>query len=188
MKKKNIRINQYAFETKNLEGSSEDFLEKTAPLIGYIVHRFNTLEELLNEAICNLFFDDMDWLGLHVIYKRSYSDKVDLFKRLLIEDQNGLGKKMPIFENFISKLSEAGNLRNMVVHADWESAHPDGYTLCKLIINQKGIQHEYVQFTEESLENILSLINETSEMFDQYEEERQELFSYLEEATTKKKS
>jgi hypothetical protein len=179
MKKKNIPINQYAFETKNLDGPNEEFLENTAPLIGYVVHSFNTLEELLNGAICELFFDDMDWLGLHVIYKRNYSDKVDLFKRLLIEEQNGLGKKMPMFEKFISNLTEAGKLRNMVVHADWESAHDDGYTLCKLIINTKGIQHEYVQFTQESLESILKLINETSEMFDQYLEERSDMFNSL---------
>jgi hypothetical protein len=175
MEKKNIPINQYAFETKNLDGPNEEFLEKTAPLIGYIVHSFNTLEEQLNSAICELFIDDMDWLGLQVIYKRNYADKVDLFKRLLIEEQNCLGK-MSIFEKLISNLTEAGKLRNMVVHADWESAHDDGYTLCKLIINTKGIHHEYVQFTPESLESILNLINETCEMFDQYDEEKQELY------------
>jgi hypothetical protein len=173
MDKKCIPINQYSFETKNLEGPNEEFLDKTAPRIGYIVHSFNTLEELLNDAICRLFFDDADWLGLHVIYKRNYADKVDLFKRLLIAEQDCLGK-LPIFEKLISNLTEAGKLRNMVVHADWESAHDDGYTLCKLIINTKGMQHEYVQFTEESLDSILSLINETCEMFDQYDEEREE--------------
>lgn len=174
MERKYIPINQFAFETKNLDGPSQEFLEKTAPLIGYIVHSFNTLEELLNAAICELFIDDMDWIGLHVIYKRNYADKVDLFKRLLLEQQKCLGN-IPIFEKLISNLAEAGQLRNMVVHADWESAHDDGYTLCKLIINTKGIQHEYVQFTEESLENILLLINETCEMFSQYDEEIQEL-------------
>ena len=49
MKKKRIPINQYAFETKNLDGASDKFLEKTAPLIGYVVHRFNSLEELGSE-------------------------------------------------------------------------------------------------------------------------------------------
>lgn len=176
MNKKDIPINQYAFETKNLDGPNEEFLEKTASLIGYIVHSFNTLEELLNSSICELLFDDYDGIGLQVIYKRTYADKVDLFKRLLIEQQTGIGKKIPIFEKFMSNLTEAGRLRNLVVHADWESAHEDGYTLCKLKINAKGIQHEYVQFTPESLKNILILISETCEMFDQYDEEKQELY------------
>ena len=176
MKKKNIPINQYAFETKNLDGANEEFLEKTAPLIGYIVHSFNTLEELLNSSICELFIDDCDTIGLQVIYKRTYAEKVDLFKRFLIEQQTCLDKKMPIFEKLISNLTEAGRLRNQVVHADWESAHDDGYTLCKLKINTKGIQHEYVQFTPDSLNDILNLINKTCEMFDKYDEEREELF------------
>ena len=50
-RKKDIIINQYADETKNVDGPAEEFLENTAPLIGYIVHRFNTLEELLNSFI-----------------------------------------------------------------------------------------------------------------------------------------
>ncbi len=176
MKKKIIPINQYAFETKNLDGPTDEFLERTAPQIGYIVHSFNTLEELLNSSICELFFDDYDGFGLQIIYKRNYADKVDLFKRVLLEQQNALNKKMPIFEKLVSNLSKAGELRNPVVHADWESAHDDGYTLCKLKINTKGIQHEYVQFTPESLENILKLINDTCDMFDQYEEEQQEFY------------
>jgi hypothetical protein len=176
MKRKIVPINQYAFETKNLEGPADEFLERTAPLIGHIVYSFNTLEEMLNSSICELLFDDYDGFGLQVIYKRSYADKVDLFKRILLEHQNAINKKMPIFEELVSKLSEAGELRNLVVHADWESAHDDGYTLCKLKINKNGIQHEYVQFSPESLENILKLINDTYEMFDSYEEQRAELY------------
>jgi len=176
MKKRKIPISQYSFEAKNLDGPGDEFLEETAPLIGYIVHRFNTLEELLNSSICEIMFDDDDTVGLQVIYKRTYADKVDLFKRILNEHQNLLDKKMPIFEKFISNLTEAGQLRNLVVHADWESAHVNGYTLCKLKIDKKGVQHEYVQFTPESLKDILKLIDETCNMFDQYEEEMQELY------------
>jgi len=175
LNKKDIQIEQYAFETKNLDGANEKFLEKTAPLIGYIVHSFNTLEELLNSAICEILFDDSDYMGLQVIYRRSYMDKVLLFERLLIGWQSAVDDEIPIFQDIISNLKEAGNLRNIVVHADWESAHADGYTQCKLKINAKGIQHEYVQFTPKSLRDILRLINKTTKMFDRYEEKREAL-------------
>ena len=176
MKKKSIPINQYAFETKNLDGPPEEFLEKTASLIGYIVHRFNTLDDLLNSAICELLFDDCDTIGLQVIYRRTYADKVDLFKRILIEHQCQLSKKLPVFKQLISNLNKAGKLRNQVVHAEWETAHEDGYTLCKLKINRNGIQHEYVQFTPESLKSILEFIDNTCDMFDQYEEQKEEFY------------
>lgn len=176
MKKKEIPVGQYAFETKNLDGASEEFLEKTAPLIGYIVHSFNTLEELLNEAICQLINDRSDTFGLLVIYKMNYSAKVVLFKRFLIEQQTCFEKKLPIFDKLFTNLTKAGNLRNQVIHADWESAHDDGYTLCKLKINSKGIQHEYIQFSPKSLGKIQKLIDETCEMFDRYEEEQEEMY------------
>lgn len=178
MKKKDIPVGQYAFETKNLEGANEDFLEKTAPLIGYIVYSFNTLEELLNSAICELFHDDCDTTGLLVIYRMNYAAKVDLFKRFLLDQQNCLGKKIPSFDKLIENLIRAGKLRNTVVHADWESAHDDGYTLCRLKLNSKGLQHEYVQFTPQSLQDILQLIDQTCEMFDTYEHEHAELLSW----------
>jgi len=172
MEKKEIPIEQYAFETKNLEGTTETFLEETAPLIGYIVHSFNSLEESLNSAICQLFHDDSDTLGLLVIYRMNYAAKVDLFKRILNERQFGDPQKLSILEKLYANLTKAGELRNKVVHADWESAHDDGYTLCRLKINSKGIlQHEYVQFTPESLEKILQLIDETDEMLYNYNEE-----------------
>ena len=69
MKRKEITVQQYAFETKNLDGPCDKFLEQTAPLIGYIVHSFNTLEDYLNEAICNLINDRSDMHGLLIIYR-----------------------------------------------------------------------------------------------------------------------
>jgi len=177
MKKKDMPVGQYTFETKNIEGATENFLEETAPLIGYIVHSFNTLEELLNSAICELFYDSSDTKGLLVIYRMNYAAKVDLFKRFVLDEQKCLGKKMLSFDKFIGNLISAGKLRNTVVHADWESAHDDGYTLCRLKLNSKGLQHEYVQFTSQSLQSILQLIDQTCEMFDVYEEEHEELFS-----------
>ncbi len=176
MKKKYIPVGQYAFEGKNLDGPSDEFLEKTAPLIGYIVHRFNTLEDLLNAAICEWINEHSDSLGLIVIHKMNYAGKVDLLKRLVSDVQNAIGKKMPSFERLIEELSAAGRLRNAVVHAEWESAYDDGFTPCKVLMKEHGLEHEYMQFSPNDLEEVLSLIDDTSEHFDLYDEERQELF------------
>ena len=171
MKRKEITIQQYAFQTKNLDGPSDEFLEQTAPLIGFIVHSFNTLEDCLNEAICNLINDRSDMHGLLVIHKMNYASKVDLFRRFLLEMQNDCDKEIPKLDKLFENLKTAGNLRNQVVHADWESAYDDGYTRCKLKINSKGISHEYIQFTPDSLQSIIDLINDTYDMFDDYETE-----------------
>ena len=176
MKKRQVPVEQYSYETKNIMGPSQKYLDKTAPLIGYIVHSFNSLEECLNDTICDLFFDDSHALGLQAIYKRTYADKVDLFKRLIIDIQTGTDKTMPVFEELIASLIAVGQLRNMVIHADWQSAHDDGYTLCKVKMSASGLQQEYVQFTVRSLKKILSLTNKTHRLFDKYIQQLPDLY------------
>ena len=85
MKKKYTPVGEYSREGKNVEGPEDEFLEKTAPLIGYIVHRFNTLEDLLNRAICEWICERSDSLGLIVLQKMNYASKVDLLNRLVSE-------------------------------------------------------------------------------------------------------
>jgi hypothetical protein len=40
MKNRKVRIGQFIYETKNLDGPTQEFLGATAPLIGYLVHSF----------------------------------------------------------------------------------------------------------------------------------------------------
>ena len=174
IKKEKILVDQYANE--NVEEVDEKYLKNTAPLIGNIVHRFNSREALLDSYICEYFIDDNDLLGLQVIYKRKYSEKVDLFKRLYEEAQRELNKKMPTFSKLVKRLEESGKLRNMVVHTKWENINSKKYTMSKLKINKNGAMYEYVQFTINSLEKILKYINNTYDMFDKFAEEREELF------------
>lgn len=171
MKKKDIPVQQYAFQTVNVEGASDDFLEKTAPLIGYIVHTFNALEDTLNSTICGLINERTDLSGLVLIQKLNFSSKVDLLKRYILMEEFYDIKHSANFEEMISKLNEAGNLRNQVVHADWESAFEDGYTRCKLKINSHGVKHEYIQFTPESLDKIIKLIDDANTMLYDYFDE-----------------
>jgi hypothetical protein len=68
MKKKDIPLGQYSSETKSPEGATDDFLDTTEPLIGYIVHSFNALDELLNSEICRLNSNaimNACWGGMH---------------------------------------------------------------------------------------------------------------------------
>ena len=167
MKKKDIPVEQYASMTDNIEGASEEFLDESAPLIGYIVHSFNDLEESLNSVLCQIINDRTDVPGLVVIQKLSYSAKVDLFKRFNLMEASYLKNKNPDMDKLIERLTESGMLRNQVVHANWEGAHDDGYTSCKLKVNTNGVQHEYIQYTSESLSLIRQYIDDTYSMLDE---------------------
>ncbi len=175
MKSKRVQVGQYAFETKYLEGDNEEFLEIIAPLIGYIVYEFNSLEEILTSFICQIISDRSDDKGLIIVHKMTYSQKVELFNRWSSWAQRICEKEIPIHQEFVEKLRECGRLRNMVVHAEWDSVDKEGYTLVKLRINKNGIEQEYVQFDESSLERIQELIIETYNQFDKYEKQYQML-------------
>jgi hypothetical protein len=176
MDKKKLRINQYAFDTKNLDENNKEYLENIAPKIGYIVQNFNALEQLLDLKICELLNSRSDVMGLIIIQKLNYSAKVDLFERLLMDIQYCFEKNISILKTLINDLKYSGKLRNTVVHSDWESSHIDGYTVNKFIINKNGPQYEYTQFTEESLEKILDLIIGTYNLFDVYDQEYSDLY------------
>ncbi len=63
------------------EDEAEDYIENALRLIGRIVMAFNALEQWFDQFICHVFSDRSEDLGLTVIHKMTYSNKIDLFKR-----------------------------------------------------------------------------------------------------------
>ena len=171
-KKKYKAIVQYIGENEDLDYPSDEFLEKIAPFIGFIVHSFNSLEQELNSRICFEICDDCDLMGLNIIYKESFSKKVNLYDRIIRSKQIGLEECYPSFQSIITNLRECSVLRNAVVHADWENMDSEGYTYVKLTLtNEKGWQQKYQQFTVKSLKSIDKLIHETYKELTEFEEE-----------------
>ena len=177
MKKVEKQLGQYLFENHDLEKDTGEFLDDTAPLIGYIVHFFNSLEQSLDHAICERVSDRSDGPGAVIIHKLSYSAKIDLFYRMIRSMELGFGKDLPSFNTLIQDLKKCGTLRNAVVHADWHHVNEDGFTYVKLYFNKDGLKQHYWQFTPESLRDIIKLINLTINAFDKYEDEKQDMLS-----------
>jgi hypothetical protein len=177
MKKVTKKLGQYFYENHDLEKDVENFLDETAPLIGYIVHFFNSLEQSLDHSICERISDRADEPGAIVIYKLSFSAKVDLFSRMVRSLEIGFGQDLPSFKKLIQDLKRCGTLRNAVVHADWNHVNEDGFTYVKLDFNKDGIQQHYWQFTSDAMWDIIKLIGETNNAFEKYEDEKREMFS-----------
>lgn len=174
MKTKYKPLGQYIYENHDLEISVDEFLEETAPYIGFIVHSFNSLEEELNSRICFQISDRTDAMGVIVIHKMSYSQKVELFKRMIRSNEIGLNIKYKSFKSVISDLLECGKLRNAVVHAEWENMDTDGYTYVKMIFNKNGWEQEYRQFTIDSLQSIDAFLHATYMKLTNFQQEMQE--------------
>ena len=169
MKTKHLPLQQFAFLNKYLEGDNDEFLELIAPQIGFIVFDFNLLEERLTSFICQLISYN-DAKGLIITHNMTYSAKIDLFDRYLTYFQQVLNKVIETHKKFIEDLKESGRLRNMVVHAEWDTADKEGYTCVKLRTTKNGLAQEFVQLDYDSLVDVRNKIIETYNYFDEYEE------------------
>jgi len=137
MKTKYKPLGQFIFDNHDLDLSIDDFLYQTAPLIGYIIHSFNSLDEELNSCICNLINDRADEPGALIIYKIPFSAKIDLFNRLVKSLEVSTNKTIPTLNSLINDLKKCGELRNAVVHAEWENMTEDMYTYVKMKFQKK---------------------------------------------------
>lgn len=172
MKQKKKIFEQHLYHEIEDEEKTEEYLKTSLPLIGFVVMYFNGLEKALDSIICEIFTDRTDSTGLIVLHKMSYSTKVDLFKRFSDEFHTCLELIIDDYQELIANLHECGRLRNLVVHADWENTDDNGYTYVNLRISKNGMEQEYLQFSEESLKEIIDLILDTRENLYGYWEKR----------------
>lgn len=174
MKQKKKIFEQHLYHEIEDEDKAEEYLDNSLPLIGLVVMYFNGLEKSLDSIICQMFTDRTDATGLIVLHKMNYSTKVDLFKRFSDDFHLCCDNKIEEFENLISNLKETGRLRNLVVHADWENTDDDGYTYVNLRISTIGMEQEYLQFSENSLKEIIELIFTSRQQLGNYWDKRNE--------------
>ena len=175
MKNKFIEFQQHLYHDVEDEDEANGHLSEVIPYIGLIVMHFNSLEGELDAVLCENFTDRTDSPGLIVLNKLTYSSKVDLFKRFCDDFQLCMNHPLDGYEQIITNLNESGRLRNMVVHANWESTDAEGYTYIKIKMSKKGIKQEYVQFTKESMEKITALILKTNGQLIEFWEHRNDV-------------
>lgn len=170
VKIKQKQLQQFAFLNKYLEDDNEEFLELIAPQIGFIVFDFNLLEERLTSFICQIINYNNDAKGLIITHNMTYASKVDLFDRYSSYTQHILNKNIESHKKFIEDLKESGRLRNMVVHAEWNTVDEENYTFVKLRTTKNGLVQEFAQLDYDSLIDVRNKIIETHNYFDDYEE------------------
>jgi len=170
MKVKQKPLQQFAFLNKYLEGDNEEFFELVAPQIGFVVIDFNLLEERLTSFLCLIINYHNDAKGLIITSGMPYSAKVDLLDRFSSYTQIVMEKPIETHKQFIDDLKESGRLRNMVVHAEWDSTDKEGYAIVKIRRIKNDLVQEFAQLDYDSLIDVRNKIIETHNYFDEYEE------------------
>jgi hypothetical protein len=165
---------QHLYHDIEDEETAEQYLDETLPLIGVVVMYFNYLEKSVDSAICFMLSDRSDTRGLLVLHGMAYGAKVEMFKRLCDDYHSDSDDTPASYPGLHEALKEMGNLRNLVVHADWYHTDEEGYVYVKAKISATGIEQEYVQLTAASLETIIERISATDEKLSLYLEQRDE--------------
>ena len=174
MKQKTKDFIQHLYHDIEDESNVEKYIDDILPLIGLLVMYFNGMEQWLDKYICEIFTDRSDSTGLIVLHKMSYATKVDLFKRFSDDMHHSCNIEIKCYDQLIHDLREAGRLRNLVVHADWEHTDDEGYTYVNLKISKTGMVQEYIQFSETSLKEIINLVFTANNALHQYWDERRD--------------
>jgi hypothetical protein len=172
MKTRSKPLDQHLYHEIEDEERVQAYLDDALPLVGKVVMNFNGLESGLNIMLCEHITDRSDSIGLLVLHKMTFGAKVDLFKRFSDDFQRTCGIQINSYPNLVANLREAARMRNLVVHADWESTEDDGYTFVSLRITESDIEQQYIQLSRDSLLDILSKIDSTRDQLDAYWEER----------------
>lgn len=166
MRTKTIPVGQLIVDGLGETDNAYDYVHGLMPLIGELVLWFNTLEADIDHILCGFISDRTDQKGLLVVGNMMYATKLDLFERLTSDFFRG-GDEQPIwFSQLLSDLRECGSLRNKVVHANWMYTNEEGYTQVKIKFSKRGLEHELVQFTKDSLELIIGKIEATRNQLD----------------------
>lgn len=174
MKTKTKQFVQHLSHEIEDEDRAAAYLDDSLPLIGLVVMYFNAVEKSLDSFICEIISDRTDSPGLIVIQRLMFNAKLDLFKRFCEDFHRCFASEPPSFDILIRELPEVARLRNLVVHADWDSTDEEGYTFVRLQGSKKGMSQEYVQFSVESLEKLMDRIIAANHLLSDYWEWRSE--------------
>ncbi len=148
-----------------------DYVQDLLPLIGEVVLFFNSLESDLDHIICEDISDRTDHKGLLVLHTMMYATKVELYERFKSEELRLCNFDIPSFQTLVSNLKECGTLRNRVVHANWQYTDGEGYTHVRFKMGKQGLEHELIQFSVESLEQIIEKIIGARSALETFEDE-----------------
>lgn len=168
MRTKTIPVGQVIIDGLGETDNAYDYVYELMPLIGEVVLWFNTLEADIDNVLCGFISDRTDQKGLLVVSNMMYATKLDLFERFTSDFFRERGDQPTWFSPLLSDLRECGSLRNKVVHANWMHTNEEGYTQVKIKFSKRGLEHDLVQFSKDSLDLIISKIEATRSQLDNF--------------------
>ena len=166
MKTKKSLVGQFLISGLGESDDPYGYIKDLTHLIGEIVIEFNALENDIDHFLCSMISDRSHQKGLLVINNMMFSSKVDLFYRFANEYIRLRKLESGWLQSLVSEMKQCGSLRNSVVHANWMNTDNQGYTELKIKYGKKGLEHNFEQFSKNSMKKIIEKIISTRSELD----------------------
>lgn len=112
--------------------------------IGKLFTSFSFLEKGLNDALCYLINNRIDSVGILIIRKMFFKQKLNLYKDMAsdfiikcVSDSKKNKKLLDRLNNIIKKAEELSEFRNDIAHADWTTLDKDNFYTRSIEIDNK---------------------------------------------------
>ena len=150
-----------------------EILEEYYPLIGQVIASFNSLEDDINEALVDYINNKIDEIGWTIIADMPFYSKLHLWNKLIElwarQDLEINEPEIQFFlndaQNIFKKINRLSELRNKIVHADWDNMNEKLFAKSKAKTGKKGIEHIYLSINSEEFEKITDQLDEVSKEF-----------------------
>ncbi|MCB9227678.1 MAG: hypothetical protein H6578_10990 [Chitinophagales bacterium] len=156
------------------EKQQDEYLNKIASQIGWIIIEFNRLEWQLTEVLKQYFCNDLPEIAAvyyNIISSGSFSQKVELLKdfykvygngtkKCVFEDSETLKEWDKQVDTLISQLKTASQIRNKYAHCFWHLMDENKYVEFKTVIkHEDGLNRVLIRFNDEDLANDYELLD-----------------------------
>jgi|SRR5690606_6923825 len=157
------------------EKQQDEYLDKIASQIGWIIIEFNRLEWQLTEVLKQYFCNDLPEIAAvyyNIISSGSFSQKVDLLKdfykvygngtkKCVFDDSETLKEWDKQVDNLISQLKTASQIRNKYAHCFWHLMDENKYVEFKTVIkHEDGLNRVLIRFNEDDLASDYELLDD----------------------------
>lgn len=172
----------FDYEENNLSKQKEVKLQES---IGKLFMSFSFVEQDLNDALCSLINDRADSVGVLIIRKMFFKQKLNIYKDMVSDFIRCVGgptkskKLLNKTDSVIKKAEELSEFRNDIAHADWTTLDKDNFVTISIEIDNKkeeGVHYKKMKITPGI---IIKYVRQNEALQDKFNELREDLYNLL---------
>jgi hypothetical protein len=177
--KTGFRYTDENFEDWFKDSKTNDFLDRIANYIGWIIINLNELEKIIDLCIQELMSQSESGNELIAIFQSelTYSGKVNTLMTVYgwhiknIFEGKQKEKWQSKLKTLADALNEAGEIRNQYAHAYWHDISTKRFVKTRTKARRDGVYHWFRKFSVKEMKTDLKKIEKAVKLLDKFDQE-----------------